>query len=391
MKHADHLTGLLPVTVRNLRIATSLALNPDFVANPRGFARRSGVQLAGDISSSTDFRQNPDRTYGDERVENTKLNIQLVRQGAILLSAHPVGDGYQIRRIELNPSMLLYEKERHWFRAGDLESSLTILRAEVAPLLADPDDAQHIVPGPVHDKEPVAFWTMVDSELLLPGTDIQCLHRLCHPFTGPAAGAKANRIQLGDRKDECWIRFKEAKWMIDGPGEPEPVEGCRVRLCLKGSRLVECFRPFVGFVGFATIHDIPRLVALSEPAVALVHEAVMARLEGTYLPVPPEWRMRETGKPLTHAKAMALIPHLASVPLDDIRALDEELRYPSKSTRKRLKKDIAIEARRLVPVRAASLFGLSAYAEQPVRPAPSGRVVDPVIAKVYGTTSPLKP
>ena len=47
--------------------------------------------------------------------------------------------------------------------------------------------------------------------------------------------------------------------------------------------------------------------------------------------------------------------------LNLLGAMDEEIRYPSDSTRKRLKRDLPVEMSRLKPVPASTLFTPATY------------------------------
>jgi hypothetical protein len=345
------------------------------------------VDLADDIFPETGFRKDPDAADSDERIEATKANIHLVRHGAIRLFTKRDDDaGDWVRSIDINPSQLLYGVERHPLAKGDLPLSLSILKDKVTPLLADPLDARHIVPGLVQDddKEPVAYWSKVNTELLLAGIDIRCLHGLSHPDTGPADGATSKRIQFGDKQNDCVIRIKAAKWQSAGPQHgTQTVQGIRVCLILKGRILTGEFMPF-GTT--ALIHDTSCLVAFHEPSIACVHQAVMARMEGTFLPVPPEWRDGAQGKRITNAKVMALVSQLTSMPLEELRAMDEEIRHPSESTSKRLNKDLATESSRLTPVPVATLFHPAAYASPASGCYHAADNIDPMIADAYGLT-----
>jgi hypothetical protein len=335
------------------------------------------VDLADDVFPETGFRKDPDADGSAERIEATKANIHLVRYGAIRLFTKRDDDGDWVRSIDINPSQLLYGVERLPLANGDLPLSLSILRTKIMPLLANPLDERHIVPGLVqdndndndndndgdpdddNDEEPVAYWSKVNTELLLAGIDIRCLHGLSHPDTGPVDGATRKRIQFGDKQDDCVIRIKAAKWQSAGPHGTQTVHGIRVCLILKGRVLPGEFMPF-GTT--ALVDDTRFLLAMPEPSIASVHQAVMARMEGTFLPVPPEWRDGAQGKRITTAKVMALISQLTSMPLGELRAMDEEIRHPSDSTSKRLNKDLATESGRLTPVPVATLFHPSAYA-----------------------------
>lgn len=364
--------------LRRLRISTNIRLHSDFSVEPTTFARRYGVTLADDVYPETSFKRDLDDPESDGRIMQRKFNIHLVRHGAIRLLVERDKDHADwVRSIELNPSMLIYAEKKQPHRIGDLTLALNILSKQISPLLADPLDAQNIIPGLIESEEPIAFWSLIDSEIVLPEIKVYCLHGLSHPNTGPAEGVKEDRIQLGDKQDDCVIRFKEANWPCDG----QMVEGTRVRLILKGRILTEEFKAF----GTITkIDNTMRLLSFTESGIAHVHQAVMARTEGTYLPVPVEWRDRTKGKPLTHAKVIALTSCLTSTDPEEIRLMDEEIRSNSDSTRKRLKKDLPIECNRLVPRPVSSLFQPSA----PTFPASGLSHTDdriiPTIAEVYG-------
>lgn len=369
--------------IRNLGITTNLLLHQDFVAGPRRFASRHNVDLADEVFHETDFRRDPTAARGCERIEITGSNIHLVRHGAIrlLTQAQSDRDGTRVCSIDMNPSMLLYGTKCYVLAAGDLPSSLSILREQVLPLLANPHDVRHIVPGLAQDgEEPVAYWNRVDSEFLFPRIDIRCLHGLSHPCTGPADGATPKRIQFGDMEDECVIRIKEARWDMNSPNGVERVRGIRVRLILKGQALID---EFSQFGKFSSVNNAVRMVAFSEPSLALVHQAVMARMEGVYLPVPPEWQDKADGKRVTAAKVMALVSQLTSIPLDELRTMDENIRHPSDSTRKRLKKDLTMESGRLTPVPVSTLFNPAAYSIHSSGGQHAADNIDPIIANAY--------
>ena len=379
MKQETYSRNRLAASLRSLKITTQLAVHPDFLPEPRKFARRTGLDLVGEVYPETHFRKDPDNPGADEKLEKMKWNVHLVRHQAIRLLLEPDNAGCpEIRSIELEPPMLLHEMKRCWLSPGDLLRSLSILREQVSLLLADPQDARHIVPGLSWDEPPKAFWSMIDSEILLEGIQIPCLHNLGHPNTGPAAGAKNDRIQLGDKGDECVIRFKTEKWRSAGPGSMD-VQGIRARLMLRGSILASGFSR----LGRTTlIDDMERVVSFSEVGVACVHQAMMSKLEGTCLPVPPEWRL--AGKN-AHARTIAWVSSLYPIPPEDLLAMDKEIRQPSPSTRTRLRRGIKVEESRLHPFPVAELFSPAAYASlQSDSPMPLNGYIDPEIATVYG-------
>lgn len=375
--------------IRNLTIRTRLPLHPDFVEAPLSFAGQQGVDLVFDVEPATDYRKESSQLHNRERVERDRSNIHLVRPGAIRLFAKSYDDRSIVWSIELNPAMLLHGVERGRLSTGDLARSLEILRNKISPLLADPLDVRNIVPGLVVDDSSLAYWNKVDSEILLPEVRIPSLHDLSHPSTGPAEGTTEKRVQLGDKEDDCLIRFKKARWESDGPAGTQTVEGVRVRLILEGPKLITGFRPF-GKI--ARIGDEDRLVAFSESSIARVHRETMSLLEGVCLPIPLEWSDKSQGKSVTLARTIALMTQLVSLPASELCVWDEEIRHPSKSTRKRRDKDLQTEMKRFNPVPVSSLFDSSVYDSQWLGGTNEpDQETYPLIAEVYGGIQPGQP
>lgn len=379
-----------PLPLQSVRIATHVPLHPGFFDAPLRFANQHLVRLANDVFTETSFMLDPDSEdpYSEEKLKTAKANIHLVQHGAIRLLIERDGTCDWVKSLDLNPSLLLYGAEDHPLIASDLPLSLCILRDEVTPLLADPHDACHIVPGLPGNRAPIAYWSAIESEILLPAIPLRCLHRLSHPLTGPAQGATKNRIRLGDNGDNCVIEFTAAKIKRSRADDEHGVNqsrGVRVRLTLEGRTLTSQLR---SYGKTALIKDIERLVSFPASSVSLVHQTLMSQLEGTYLPIPTEWSDKRLGKPLTHAKAFALVAQITSTPLKNLLSLDEELRAPSDSTRKRLKKDVAEAARWLTPVPISTLFSSSLYSGRASAMAfPAEDRIDPEVAAAYGRRS----
>jgi hypothetical protein len=375
-----------PLPLNNLRISTNIPLHSGFFEAPLRFASQHGVRLANEVFTETSFKLNPNSRdpYYEEKLKTVNANVHLTQHGAIRLLIERDGTRDWVRSIDLNPSLLLHGAKNQPLLDSDLPLSLCILRDAVAPLLADPLDARHIVPGLPGKGAPVAYWSAMGSEILLPGIHLRCLHRLSHPFTGPAQGATKNRIRLGDNSDNCVIEFTAAKSKRSRAGGKPGVDesaGIRVRLILKGRTLPSQFRQH----GKTNLIDkTERLVSFPASSVSVVHQTLMSQLEGTYLPIPTEWSDKRLGKPLTHAKAFALLAEITSMPLKELRSIDEDLRALSDSTRKRLSRDVGEATRCLTPVPVSTLFSSSLYSDRASGMA--SRVdepIDPDVATAY--------
>lgn len=379
MKHMPATPLLQPIPLHSLSISTPLRLHSEFSKAPVVFARRHRVDLADDVFHATSFKNDPD---SQEKIAKGKANIHLVRHGAIRLFIERNNNCDWVKSIELNPSLLLNQAEGHPLLHHNLLVALSILKRQVTPLLADPLDAKHIVPGLPGKGDSVAYLSEIVSEILLPGILRPYLHGLSHPLTGPAQGSTRTRVQLGNKGDDCVIQFTEAKGKRSEPIGTQHVPGVRVMLILRGDALPKWF----GRSGGTTSgKDIRRLVSLPGSSVALVHQMMMSQLEGTYLARPPEWSDKSLGKPVTHAKTIALLSQLTPIPIEELRSIDEELRAPSKSTRKRLDEDVPLAASWLTPIPASSLFTSAVYSAQE-----SGMItrasepIDPQVAAAYG-------
>ena len=363
--------------LRKLSASTLIRLHPEFSKGPERFAKRYGVDLVDDVFPASSFKDNEET---GEKDESFKTNIHLVHHKAIRLLTEPDSNGdWWIKGYDLRPSMLLYGTKDHPMTGNDHLASLSKLRNEVAPLLADPEDARYIVPGLVDDGNHVSSWSEIESEIWIPDVDLRCLHGVSHPATGPAVGSTKKRLKLGKRGD-CVILIKTAKWASSGPEGTREVCGVRVRLTLRSNALVTGFREFGNS---SRMGNVMRLVSFRSPGVATVHQGIMSQLEGLYLPVPPEWP--SMGKPMTTAKVIALLSKLTPIPSEELRAMYEARSCPSQSTQERLDDDIPAAIACMQPVPVSSLFRPEVYAALVADSRrPVATDIDPQIAAAYG-------
>jgi len=363
-----------------LKINTRILLHPEAVNDPGRFALHRSVDLVGDVAPSTSFKRN--RETG-EKDKSVKANIHLVQHGAIRLFSQRDDVGDWIRVIEVNPGLLLHGDRNHPLTEPYLAGALSMLKTKVAPLVADPEDVRHIVPGLAGDDEHVAFWGGIQSELWFPDVTLCCLHGLGHPNIGLAEGADKKAVTVGRFGGDCVIRFERADQLVDEPEGKRKVNGICVKLSLKGRDLLSRFgRPGMT----ADIREKERMVRFRASDVLRVHQEIMSELVGMYLPIPPEWA--GIGNDVTPAKVIALLSKLTSIPLEELRAMYDARSNPSKSKRKRLNKDVRAVAAYLKHVPVSSLFRPEVYAVQPAESSRPPHVhIDPQIAAAYGPNS----
>lgn len=337
------------ITISDLRISTDIAQNPEFVKSPDKFAFTHKVNLVDRFLPEISFKQDRE---ADEMAESAKANLFLVHHKAIRLFVKNDGSGYRIRSIAVNPAELMRHSNQHLVPSYSLDAAFDLLKLNIEPLLAEPLDRRHIVPGHADDNgEHRASWSEVVLYAFIPGLEIACIHGLAHPLTGPAQGSSKPRIDLCNNDGSFVISFEQIRLKGKGKRTAPRVEGVSVTLTLGGMMLPDTF----GSMGkTALIHKAKRLVSFPEMSMAEAFLDRMSQVSGTYLPIPPEWA--GMGKPITYAKTIALLAQLTGKSVDELRAVDDEIRSPSKSTRQRLNHEVDAAVDCLKPVPVTSLF-----------------------------------
>jgi hypothetical protein len=371
----------VPMPLGAVTIATDIPLHADFINHPRQFAESREVRLANEFRPGTIFRRkrkgDADATDSDGKEEHDRDQIHLLEFNAIRFKVEGNGASFRISSIRVDPSLLLYGVECHPLVASDLARSLTVLQSTVRPLLASPEDVCLIVPGLVPGR-PGTRWRSIQCRTLLPGIDIRTLHRLDHPMTGPPQGADDSQIRLKGRSKPIEILFEKAKWQVDDGDALHSVEGTRVTVTIR-SHLLQWFRNFLSNVwsedfAFHGFHP---------SAVSMVLNHVVAELQGIHLPVPEGWA--GMGDPVTVAKTIALMSVITPIPIEELQAWDKEIRKPSASTLKRLKKEVPAARKYLCPMPISSLFQqLDAPGTFVRRRRRRSSYIDPSIAAIYG-------
>lgn len=336
-------------TVCEIRISMDLALHPDFTKNPDKFAFSHNVEMTSCLLPETSFET--DRETG-EKLAKQQANIIIGQHEAIRLFVTNDGDGYRLRSITVKPLELYLAHSKSKFEALHyLKTALTLLESQVASLLENPHDAHHIIPSDTK-KNPVSYISLVKISALLPDIEIPCLHNLSHPLTGQSQGPTEKRIELHSGDGGCTILFEKESWDEPDGNRSRLVEGIDVTLTLTGKALVSQF----SVMGTTKrVRGMKRLVDLCVLDAIYVFDILMAQLGGTYLPIPPEWA--GMGKPVTHAKTIALLAQLTGIPAGEIRPMDESIRKPDRKTRRLLNNHVTAAAACLKPVPVAALFG----------------------------------
>lgn len=332
-----------------LGISTSLPLHPDFLTKPVPFARKYGVSLHGDPVASTTRATDLETK---EEILRHKVNIHLVAFGAIRLFARIDGPGYRmtVKTIDVNVALLLYGNSDHPIAHDDVARALTRVQREVAPLLADGNDAKHIVPGLAKRGDERASWRYIVSTVTCMHTQLHECYNIAHPGTGAAEGTTPKRTQLGKKGDDLIITIESPKMRLHGEGDGtiEEIPRIKVTVSLKGRGMLRRYRDSGGT---ARIGESLRLTRFSSSTPTDVHEAITEELEGVH--IAPTARSPQ-GRALTPAKAVAFLSAITSLSVEDLSSAYEGIANSSESTRKRLKRDVSKELARISPVPLSS-------------------------------------
>lgn len=308
-KHAHHQTKIIV----SMKVSTRVLLNPGFAENPHSFAFRNCVRLVGEVLPATSFKKDPES--GDKRLKENS-NAHLVKHGAIRLLIQSDDTGDWLIGIDLNPAVLLSDDMRLPLDEESLAKSMNIAMKEITPLLDDPLDARHLIPGMVCDESARAFWSRVTCELLVPGPQFPYIHRIAHPLTGPEQGREQKRLRLGARGAPCNIIFEDVTWTeVDLEGV-HTVHGVRVLLSLSKSALPEVLG---AFGKTQEINGVERVVGFSARDVDSAFHCTMSEMEGIYVQPPSEWfETADTTNTVTHSKMIAMLSVVTGVPAEEI-------------------------------------------------------------------------
>jgi hypothetical protein len=352
-KHAPHQSDIV-VTMKG---STHVLLDPGFADNPHSFAIRNGVRLEGELIPATLFKK--DRATGDKHLKE-KANAHLVKHDAIRLFIQRDESGLWLKGIDINPGILLSDDMRRPLDEEALEKALNILKKEITPLLADPLDARHLIPGLVSDESARAYWSRVTCQLLVPGPQLKFIHGLDHPLTDPEQGREEKRVSLGARGAPSTIIFEDASWTEVSPEEAYQVQGIRVTLSLSKSALPD----LLGTGGKTKeINRVVRLVGFSARNIDRAFYTTMSQMEGFYLQPPSEWD--NTTNTVTHSKMIATLSVVTGVPADEIIEMYAKESQCCEDTGDEVRKGVDEAIACLTPMPVSMLFELNTEAHQP--------------------------
>lgn len=353
-KNAHHQLSLgLDVT---MSLSTNVLLNPEFAKNPQSFAIRNGVRLKHAGPPETSFKN--DSLTGGKNLK-AKANVHLVDHHAIRLFYQQDKFGLWLKTIDINPGILLSDNVFRPLDEERLARALSITQKEITPLLVDPLDACHIIPGMADKESPLAYWTKLTYEMIVPDAQTKFMGKLSHPLTGPEQGRSMKQIRLGSRGAGCNIEMEDVQWAE----RSHTAYGVRAILSICKSVLTDALGDLDSV---ANINETQRLVGLSNPKAKRAFYEVMSRLEGCYLLPPPQWLDESKGdNTVTHYKMIALLSKVIDFPTDEMIDMYVEASQCCLDTEDQIRDGVSKVIDYLNPTPVRILFEQNTAAYQP--------------------------
>ena len=378
MKHYPYLLDVIG-------ISTKVLMSPGFTEDPEAYAGLLGISAL-DVKKGTKRHRDEEQPY---------LTIDLLGYGSIRIYAERCHDGYRIKTITLNPSSILYGYNGRPLSTLDLQTAFSVAIDAMAPLLADPDDIIHLIPGIAPKCRAVAYWNMLELPCNLsdPNRGLLAVLKNCrHPgIKLKPMPVEGESYRLGKRSCQLCIKFYykdfEMRKLVDKFTAPEPQPVMRVEATLKGAALAEQ----MGSEGnFAMINGTSRLVRFSAADTVRAHRAVVSQLKGCYQPVSVEV---DQGKDKV-GRFIARASSFTGTAVDDLIDLYVEECADGKNTKTRIRQAALARLAQLSPFSMEQLFCEELYNSQPevIIPLLDATTADrretaihPLVSAAYGT------
>lgn len=362
-----------------LGILTNLPLNPEFLKKPVPFSRKVGIALVAAPARNATIATDRETK---EKILRPKANIHLVAFGAIRLFARPDGpdDRMTVKAIDVDVPLLLYSNSDHPLTHDDVARALTRVQREVAPLLADENDARHIVPGLAKRSEARASWRYIMSTVTYMHTPLHECYNIAHPGTGAAEGTTPKRTQLGRKGDDLIITFESPKMPLRDQQDRtiENIPRIKITVSLKGHGMVCRYR---NSGRTAKIGKSRRLTRFASSTPADVHKTIMSELEGVHIASAAR---SATDRAITPGKAIAFLSQITSLSVEDLSSTYMEIDTTKRKKRNRVNNAIPNELERINPVPlAARLTPVSQALGSAKQPSCPVHDADSRIAAIY--------
>ena len=322
-----------PLPLDKCGITTRLQINPDFIHDTEATAARLGIRW---YDRGTSYEKQFAKT------KSATTTIQLHRYEAVSLFCMkvPRSSAWFAASITLNPAKIIYGHNTRCVGLAQFCQALTIARELIRPVLFDPADSIHIIPG-VHP-DGLAYWNSLEVRLDLYDLDGRLWHAMrnarCPGVNVPPVRHGEESLKHGNKRCQVALsvyhKDKEKQELCAKYGvAPDPV--LRVEVILKGDKLVEKLsRPG----NTAVINRRPRVVRFCGADLVRVHQDVVHGLQGC-----TESRHAAAKLPTNDkmGRMMGMLAAINNTPLEDVLAMYKERFLPSDATYRRMHSDVA--------------------------------------------------
>jgi len=367
-------------------ITTSFPINPAVITNTDAFRIETGLELR-------DFRPSSQFIKG---FMHQSAVLQIGNYGGIRVYAKKANLGnWEAKSIEVNPAKLLYGHNGRILSEAEGLTSLSVAAKLLSPLLANAEDAIHLIPGLADNS--LAYWSKLEIPMHLHDPDGTLLHAFRNPghpaIHKPALRGDGESVKLGAKRGGLKINIYrkdlEMAQLLRENDAPEPAQILRVEVSLSQDKLI---RYLGSNVNTCRLDGISRLVRFSGSDLVAAHRLIVADLKGCFSQQQDSSDAPNDNK---LGRFMALIAHNSSLTLDDLTAIYDRRFGLDRNTKSRVRTAAMDELSRQSPFSVDEVFSPAAYENQPCIQVPRlerftrqrrNDNINPLVAANYAST-----
>lgn len=314
--------------------------------------------------------------------------IHFVRPDAIKLVVVNYRKTLSLKRIELRPGLLLYNDRDYQPSEQDTAMAMSLAMDLISPLLEHQSQLPHVFPSPAQSVKRVgwmdfACWESMEYVMLLRGASLTCIDKLSLPYSRGLLRTPTC-LQLGSSKNKCELQFKRVN-IKASEGLKTGTSSLLVRLKISKFVLDDYLR-LAGYVKERDSCHIHSVIGVGHIDAGQFLKQPLARLKGSYIPVPQE--MPGENEVTKLARLIVLATLLTKAERPKIMAIGQEMYASSKVRRTELKKAVAVERSRLRPIPVVELFTPEVFSAHATgRPRDFDWPIHPLIAALLDSSA----
>lgn len=381
-----HKTNSIPFPLDKFTITTCFPVQEMLVSDEESFRQQTGLELR--VSS-------PKNNYTDENKHQSR-DLYIGTCGGLTAEINKPPHGrWTCNKIQVNPGKILYGHNGRPLNEDGVLVALSLARDLLLPLLANPADHLHLIPGLC--PEGSAFFSYVEIFINLHDPNGALQHAFRNPkhpeIRKAAMHVEGESVKLGNGRSQLQIEFYrkdlELAQLIKKRKAPDPARVLRIEVRLKGEKLVE------SFTGNGSIREIGgknQLVGFTGSGLVAVHLAKMLKLTGCF---HHPGDLADLPRDNVLGRSLGQLCHHYSINLADVVAMLAKRFDQCEATIRRHRNAALDELSLISPFRLEDMFSPEAYAHQAgisipklenmLRQRRESAVIDPRIAAVYGT------